>query len=92
MRTTAPRLLTLTGTLLIGLIATVTSPIGSAQAVAPRTVAQAVICAPDAFEVDDTGQSAAPIAVGSTVDRAICQGRDPLPGKPFVRRRGRGSG
>ncbi|WP_329172813.1 hypothetical protein [Streptomyces sp. NBC_01477] len=39
-------------------------------------------CAPDPYEIDDAGTGAvAPIQVGGTVHRAICQGRDPLPGK-----------
>ena len=71
-----PRLLALAGVLLTGLATTVLLPGGAAQA--------AVTCAPDAYEIDDSGQSAAPITVGTTVHRAICQGRDPLPGKPFA--------
>jgi hypothetical protein len=69
------RLLAVTGILLTGLATTVLPPAGAAQA--------AVTCAPDAYEIDDDQQSAAPIAAGETVHRAICQERDPLPGKPF---------
>ena len=70
-----PRLLALAGVLLAGLATTAVLPAGAAQA--------AVTCAPDAFEIDDNGQHAAPIAVGETAHRAICQERNPLPGKPF---------
>ena len=70
-----PRLHALAGLLFAGLVTTALLPAGAAQA--------AVTCAPDAYEIDDTGQNVAPIAVGDTVHRAICQARDPLPGKPF---------
>ena len=70
------RLLALAGVLLTGLATTALLPAGAAQA--------AVTCAPDAYEIDDDQpQNAAPIAAGETVHRAICQERDPLPGKPF---------
>jgi hypothetical protein len=66
------RLLTLAGVLLAATLV----PVSPAQA--------AVTCAPDAYEIDDNlPQNAAPIAPGETVHRAICQERDPLPGKPF---------
>jgi hypothetical protein len=71
-----PRFLAVAAALLTGLATTVLIPAGAAHA--------AVTCAPDAYEVDDNGQNPAPIAVGETVYRAICQERDPLPGKPFT--------
>jgi hypothetical protein len=71
-----PRLLALAGVLLAGLATTAVLPAGAAQA--------AVTCAPDAFEIDDDGRHAAPIAVGETAHRAICQARTALPGKPFT--------
>ncbi|GAB2602270.1 hypothetical protein Aab01nite_62780 [Paractinoplanes abujensis] len=67
-----PRILAAAGVLL----AAVLVPAGAAQA--------AVTCAPDAYEIDDSGQNAAPIAAGETVHRAICQERTPLPGKPYA--------
>ena len=70
------RLLAVTGVLLTGIACTVLLPAGAVQA--------AVTCAPDAFEMDDDQRSAAPIAAGETVHRAICQERTPLPGKPFT--------
>jgi hypothetical protein len=70
------RLLALAGVLLTSLVTTSLLPAGVAQA--------AVTCAPDAYEIDDNHQIAAPIAVGGTVHRAICQERNPLPGKPFT--------
>ncbi|WNV87309.1 hypothetical protein [Umezawaea sp. Da 62-37] len=75
MRLSQSRLLATTGALLACL----------ASAVVPTGVATAAVtCAPDGFEIDDTGAGAAPIAVGTTVDRAICQERTPLPGKRFA--------
>ena len=71
------RLLALAGVLVTGLATTVLLPVGAAQA--------AVVCAPDAYEIDDDNPlNAAPIAAGETVRRAICQERTPLPGKPFT--------
>ncbi|ACU38449.1 hypothetical protein [Actinosynnema mirum] len=56
----------------------------SALATAP---AHALVdCAPDPWEIDDVpGAAAAPIAPGETAHRAICQERDPLPGKTQAR-------
>jgi hypothetical protein len=71
-----PRLLAAAGVLLAGLATTALLPVGAARA--------AVTCAPDAYEIDDNQQNAAPIAVGETVHRAICQERTPLPGKPYA--------
>ena len=71
-----PRLLALAGVLITGLATSVLLSPGAAQA--------AVTCAPDAYEIDDDGEHVAPIAVGETVYRAICQGREPLPGKPYA--------
>jgi hypothetical protein len=68
-----PRLHAIAGLLLAGLVTTALLPAGAAQA--------AATCAPDAYEIDDNGQGAAPIADGETVYRAICQQRNPLPGK-----------
>ncbi|WP_305788314.1 hypothetical protein [Symbioplanes lichenis] len=70
------RSLAVLGALVTGLATTALLPAGAAQA--------AVTCAPDAYEIDDNQQNAAPVAVGETVHRAICQTRDPLPGKPFA--------
>lgn len=70
------RLLALAGALLAGVTATTAVAAGAAQA--------AVTCAPDPYEVDDSFQTAAPVAVGATAYRAICQGREVLPGKRFA--------
>jgi len=72
-----PRLFVLAGVLLTGLVST--------TALLPAAAAQAAVtCAPDAYEIDDDGRQAAPITVGETVHRAICQERVPLPGKSFA--------
>jgi hypothetical protein len=52
----------------------------------PAPAATTLTCAPDPYEIDDSGTGAvAPIQVGETVHRAVCQGRDPLPGKTEAR-------
>src|SRR6202042_362376 len=52
----------------------------------PAPAAAALSCAPDPYEIDDPGTgTVAPITAGGPAHRAICQGRDPPPGKTEAR-------
>ena len=72
------RLSVLATSALVGLVLSA-APAGLSSVTAH---AATVTCAPDPYEIDDAGTGAvAPIPVGATVHRAVCQSRDPLPGK-----------